>query len=172
MIVASAAGISIISFHYRYYVFAIAWHGIHGNYAEVGGHRVKLPLLWWAEDDAYRYDTRLLLRADTYNLVGSEIAIGPALLGSVRDTDVDELKAVELLITTTTRTKNSGVSSSLVVIRTKPFAAYCEKTEFSPFDIPVANNLYCIAPKFPYQLVYSGRSVHENEAESILSTLN
>jgi hypothetical protein len=31
---------------YRMYAYAVAWHCVHGNYAEVGGHKVKLSILW------------------------------------------------------------------------------------------------------------------------------
>lgn len=47
---------------YSSYAKAVAWHCAHGNYAELGHHRVKLPLLW-RPVDSNQWDTVKVQRA-------------------------------------------------------------------------------------------------------------
>lgn len=83
---------------YRMYAFTIAWHCLHRNQAEIGGHRIRLPILWWNEK-AEDYDTYSLERASPSNTFPSpEIVVRPALSGTIHDTDQQVSKSIQMLI--------------------------------------------------------------------------
>ena len=158
--------------HYNRYVYAVAWHCAHGNYAQVAGHNVRLPILWWAEKDPDYYDTYLLLRACPFSTrVRPSLTVRPTLQGAARETDAEELEAVQALIALKDSKSTAGISSSLVTLHSKQFTLYWERLEFAPFGTPINTSLYCAAAKSSYFWNYFGPLFYEKEAELILSTL-
>ena len=169
--VAFALMIGLLCFKYHRYAYAAAWHCTHGNYAELAGHRVKLPILWWKED-AHAYDTVLLERACPANTyLKPEIVVSPAIPGSIRDTDQDELKATQAAISSRNQDSFVGTSSLLVVLSPRPFNLYCKRENIVTSGIVLSSNLFCLAPKAPYSFTYDGPPTREKEAETILSSL-
>ena len=125
--------IILLSVEYHPYAYAVAWHCVHGNYAEIGGHRVRLPVLWWKEK-ADAYDTSLLVRAcPARTFIKPEITISPTPPGSVRDTDRQELDSIQALVSSANHNALTGTSSSLVILNPKPFTLYCKKRRFCAF---------------------------------------
>jgi hypothetical protein len=156
---------------YRPYISASIWHRLHGNYAQIGGHRVRVPKLWWRADDA-AYNTPLLLRAlPSTNFARPQIVVNSAITGEVRGSDQEELESTERSITLQKKAQSSGTSVSLVVINAKAFTLYCHKEEAAPMGIKLYSHLTCHAAAVPYTWIYQGPPMFEGEAESILSTV-
>lgn len=153
-------------------VRAVAWHCAHGNYAEVAGHRVKLPLLWWKDDDA-PYRTILLVRAcNSCGVVQPGVLVSPMLAGQVWSSDEDNLKAVQKMIAGRNKSSLDPARSSLVTIRSPAFVLYCEKDESVGALTTLPNSsLFCEAANLAYSFSFDGDPRFEKEAESLLSTL-
>lgn len=142
------------------------------SYVQVGGYSAKLPSFWWTERDPTHYGTYLLRRACPFvTNVQPSLTVRPALPGVVRDTNEEELKAVQALISLKDSNSTPGTSSSLVILRSKQFILYCEKLTFAPLGTPINTALYCTAAKVSYDWSYFGPPSYENEAELFLSTL-
>jgi hypothetical protein len=157
--------------NYRRYVYAVAWHYEHGNYTEIGGHRIRIPILWWKED-AHAYDTTLLVRAYPAGATDKpEVVASPAIPGEIRDTDQEELKSRRADISSRNGNSNSRTSPSLVVLNARQFTLYCKRDDFVLSGIDLYSTLYCHAVRVPYTLTYDGPPTQEKEAEAILSTL-
>ena len=171
IIVAPAMVLGLLCLDLRRYAYAATWHCLHGDYAEIGGHRVKLPIFWWKQD-AHAYDTSLLVRACLANTINKpEIIVSPAIPGETRDTDEEELRATQDDISSRNRGSNPRTSSSLVVLHTRPFTLYCKKENIVVSGIDLDSNLFCHVARGPYLFSYDGSPSREIEAESILSSL-
>jgi hypothetical protein len=155
--------------NYRRYAVAIAWHCLHGDHADVGKFRMKVPLLWWVSDSD-KYDTSVLVRATPSTSVDPpEIVVSPTIAGEGRDSDAETLGATQELVEGNLKIPVAGKSSSLISIHPVPFTLYCAK---STFIVPPTAIVMCHASKVKYAFSYRGASVYEGEAEAILSTIN
>jgi hypothetical protein len=153
-------------------VRAIAWHCIHGNYAEVADRRVNLPLLWWKGDDDFYQDTVLVRACNSCGAVQPEVLVSPARPGQMSSSDEDQLRAVQKMIAVKNGSKTGLASSSLVTIRSPAFVLYCEKDEqVSAISNLPDSVLFCNAANLPYLFSFYGDPHVEKEVESILSTL-
>jgi hypothetical protein len=164
---------------YRMYAYAVAWHCVHGNYAEVGGHKVKLSILWWKER-AHAHETsdmrdhdEWLARACPSNKLDEkpEIDVSPAIPGEVENTQLEELKLTQSVISTLSHNSAKGWSHSLVTLTPRPFTVYCIRDDLTIFGDDVLSRLTCYTAKLPYRFIYDGPPTREKEAESILSSL-
>ena len=157
---------------YNRYAYAIGWHCLHGNYAQVGSYRVRVPLLWWGQRDSTHYKSYLLLRAFPFNTrLQTRLTVRSTLPVDVPKTDQEASELVQTLIASKDAKATAGTSSSMVILRAKHFSLYCEKLEFTPFAIPLNTSLFCSAAGVPYTWNYFGPSSNEREAELVLSTL-
>jgi hypothetical protein len=156
---------------YRRYAVAIVWHCVHGNYAEVGGNRVKLPLWWWKESTS-AWKTSVLTRASSSRAVFEpQIEVKPALPGAIPETDQEALESARAIVSSNNRQSAVGARSSLVTLKPTPFPLYCARNDAAPSGEPVFTTLYCHTARVSYVFTYSGPTMREKEAESILSTL-
>jgi hypothetical protein len=162
---------------YRQYAYAIAWHCWHGNYATFPGHRIKLPLFWWEEEDSIQWDSYVLKRAfPSFFWVQLQeihvLHVRPAFQMKIVDTDEEELDQLHRLISVFNARKQLQFrhSATLVTIKTKTMTLYCLRTDLSVPQVPAVALLDCHAPKFPYTVTF-GPLAKESEAKSILSTL-
>jgi hypothetical protein len=162
---------------YRQYAYAIAWHCWHGNYATFPGHRIKLPLVWWEEEDSIQWDSYVLKRAfpSLFWVQLQEINVRhvrPAFQMTIVDTDEKELDHLHRLISVfnARRQLQFRHSATLVTIKTKTMTLDCLRTDLSVPQLPAVALLDCRAPKFPYTVTF-GPLAKESEAKSILSTL-
>jgi hypothetical protein len=160
------------------YVSAIAWHCFHGNYAVVGGSKIKLPIVWWVGDAALLYpglrihDTVVLERACNPNIVPvARIQVRAALLGEVKKSDQEEFESTKASIARTNSNAGSGTSEIFVTIKSQSSRMYCVREDTSQFGIDLATQLTCHVANLPYSFHYSGNPTYEKEAESILSGL-
>lgn len=170
--------VGVLCARYRRYGYAVAWHCAHGNYAEVGGHRVRLPLLWWKER-AHAHDTpdmqdhdEWLARACPSNTIfRPEIETSPTIPGAGRDTDQEELKSTQSIVSTLSHNSVAGSSHSLITLTPRPFTLYCMRQDLTLLGVDLTSMLTCQAAGLPYSFTYNGPPTREKEAESILSTL-
>lgn len=170
-VVALSLIIGLLCIEYERYAYAVAWHCVHGNYAKIAGHRVRLPLLWWKED-AHAYDTTLLVRACPANTyLKPEIVVSPTISGEMGDTNQEELKSAQTVISLKNHNSIAGPSLSLVTLTSRPFTLYCVKEEAAPYGIALYANLSCHAANVPYSFTYDGHPMHEKDVELILSTI-
>jgi hypothetical protein len=173
-LVANVAGILLLTgllWHiYRDYAISIAWHCMYGNYAEVAGHRVKLPLSWRVQY-AYFWGKTSLIRACPETCSEAEIIVEPAKPWFLTQTDQDESNSIQRWIALLNQRPPQGDSSSLVILHPKPFTLYCKRDDLQVIGIHFFAGLDCYAAKVSYSFAYSGPPAHEQEAESILSTL-
>lgn len=158
---------------YRWYLRAIAWHCLHGNHAEVAGHRVALPLVWWEEKDPLHWDTYHLVRACPGPLCPSaDIEIGrvnPALQTNATETDQQELEKDRRMVSLFNQRQPQS-NASIVVIRTPAMNLDCVRGSLG-VSLPGGSGWsICGAPGFPYTISFHAPT-SEREAESILSTL-
>jgi len=149
---------------------ALAWHCTHGNVATAGGKKVRLPLLWWQEDSG-RYDTSLFLRA-LPPINAPKIVVGPALPGSVGNTDEEELKLTQDVVLSENHSSTGQEHVSVVTVSPKAFALYCVKDEITISPRIAISHLQCNAAGVPYTYTYDGPPEHEKEAEGILSGMD
>jgi len=177
LIVASIAAVALVAgllcVQYYLYAYAMAWHCLHGSYAEAGGHRLRLPISWWKQGTG-SYDTYLLVRASPY--VGSpesQIVVSPAGPGEIWKTNGEELQATQTMISTMNSHRHSDMvqSSFLVVLNSKRFTLYCRREESELQGIDILSHVSCDASGVPYSYTFDGPPAYEKEAESILSTL-
>jgi hypothetical protein len=155
----------------RLYVYAIIWHCLHGNYAQVGGYKMKLPIWWWEERDPNRYDTWLLLRASANTLLRDEIDISPVIPGGIRESDDAQREAVENSISQANHDALSERSWSLVTLKTRRANLYCQKLDSTLSNISFYTNVSCTAARSKYVFSYNGLSTGQSEAITILSSL-
>jgi hypothetical protein len=157
---------------YHQYAYALAWHCVHGNNAEVGGRRVRIPILWWRESDPNAYDTSLLVRSYPANILNRpQIVVRPTLPGEVQDNDLQGLRTSQAIITLQNKDAFLKKQSSLVSLNPKAFTLYCVREDITPFGVAILSTLSCRAAKTHYSFTYSGSPALEKEAELILSTL-
>jgi hypothetical protein len=157
---------------YHRYAYALVWHCVHGHYADVGGHTVKIPTLWWKEADPNAYATSLLVRSCPANMLSRpEIVVRPTLPGEAGDDDLQELRTKQAIIALKKKDAILKSQLSLVTIKSKPFTLYCVREDAIPFGVALFSNLSCHAARTPYSFTYNGGPTFEKEAESILSTL-
>jgi hypothetical protein len=163
LIAALTLVIGLVNVEYGQYAYAVAWHFIHGNYAEIAGHRVNLPLLWWQEN-SNSDNTTLLVRAE--RSVSIEIKVRPAFPDEVRDTTQELLNSTQTFVSN--RKSSAGVQTvvSMVTLNPKPFTLYCKRE-----DTGIFTDLRCLAARVPYVFIYDGTPTREREAETILSSL-
>lgn len=162
--------IGLLCVKYYQYAYALSWHCLHGSYAQIGGHRVELPLLWW-KADAQAYDTVNLVRAGVANTyLKPEIVVSPAFPGAIRDSDQEELQAMQAAISRSHESPG-GESSSLVVISTKALTMYCQRKDIIASGVSISTNLFCTAAKVQYAFTYNGPPNRVKEAQAIFSTL-
>jgi hypothetical protein len=155
---------------YSQCVYAVAWHWSHGNDARVGVYRAKLPLLW-RQSDAGGYDATSIIRAIPLNNQ-PQIVISPALPGAVPDSDQEELKSTQAVVSSENRYSRLRSPWSTVVLHPKPFTLYCVKEgDSTSVGTDVISHLQCHAAGVPYTFTYDGPPGHEKEAEVILSSL-
>lgn len=167
---AIAIVIGLFVIKYQQYAYALSWHCFHGNSAQIGGHRVTLPIWWWKED-SHAYDTALLVRASvTHTYLRPTIVVSPAFPGAIRDTNQEELQAAQAAISEKHKTA-AGTLSSLVIINTKAFTMYCEREDFTTYGVDLSSNLFCTIAKVQYAFTYNGPPDREKEAQSIFSSL-
>ena len=169
---------------YRQYAYALGWHCLHGSYAQIGGHRVRLSIWWWRDDDE-GYDTASLSRACTGGI--AQITGYPAPAGVIRKTDADELKSVQAFVSLENKVSTLS-ASSLLTLHAKSFDLYCKKDAMAKVDYRIASkdagdftyhlpaelqfmSLRCTKAGVPYSFYYSGPPTREGEAESILSSM-
>jgi hypothetical protein len=160
---------------YRQYAYAIVWHSWHGNYATFAGHRIKLPLFWWEENDPLHWDTYALKRAYPsflgLQLNDVEVShIPPAFQMTIVNTDQEELDQLKRVISASNNVRTKSTNTrTLATIRTKSMTLYCIRTDLSLPRLPIVD-LICYAPKFPYSVAFAA-TTQEDEVKSILSTL-
>jgi hypothetical protein len=170
-VVAAALMVGLPCVKFRQYAYAVAWHCVHGNYAEIGHHKVRLPAFWWKED-AYAFDTSVLRGARPAGMYDSpEITLSPAIPGEARDSDQDELKSTEAFVSSRNHDPFAGTSSHLVVLSPAPFRLYCKREDIEMSGLDLSSNLFCHAARVPYSFTYDGPPTREREAELILSSL-
>jgi len=163
--------IGILCVKYYRYAYIVTSHCMHGDFAEIAGYRVRLPYLWWKGDSQTR-DKYLLLRACPSNTFSRpELEVNPSIPGDVMDTDQEELKSTQAMISGLNYNGIEGWSHSLVTLTSRPFTLYCIRGDETIFGTKVFSNLTCFAAKLPYWFNYSGPPAYEKEAESILSSL-
>jgi len=177
-IVALALLVGALCMNFRRYAYAVAWHCTHGEYAEVGGQRVRLPLLWWKEG-THAHDTEDLrdrnewlaraCRSNEFEI--PEINVSQESPGEAPDADQDELRLTKDLVSAMYRHPVWGWSGSLVTLTPRRFTLYCSKDDEVIFGVDVFNGLTCHAAKIPYTFRYSGPPANEQEAEAILSSM-
>jgi hypothetical protein len=145
-------------------VRAIAWHCTHGNYAEVAGHRVKLPLLWWKNDEDAPYRTVLLVRACvSCGVVQPELQARPLLPGQAWSSDEDNLKAMQKMVKERGGPFSDQARRSLVTLRSPAYVFYCKKEESTSriADLP-DNELFCEAANLPFSFLFDGHSFDDH----------
>jgi hypothetical protein len=164
---------------YRRYAFALIWHCVHGNQAEVGGHKVILPLLWWKES-AHAHDTydmrdrdEWLARACPSSLFSNpEINVSPVMPGEeVAGTEEEELKLTQRVISSLNQNPTKGWSYSLVVLSTARFSFYCMREQAALGGSDLFNGLRCHATSLKYSFNYTGPPERENEVQEIFLSL-
>lgn len=180
LVIAMMAVLVLIAFllcvRYRRYAYAVVWHCVRGSHTEVAGKKVKLPILWWKEEDPDKYDTTLLVRASV-GILPREIIVSPTMPRAVRNTDQEELAATQALISRLNQDSTANQSSviktsrSLVTLTPKAFNMYCEKEESTACGVRFSSFLMCDTARGRYDFSYSGQSDYVKEVESILSTL-
>ena len=165
---------AVLAFRYRQYAYAILWHCEHGNYASFPGHRIRLPLFWWEEQDTSQWETYLIKRATTrFNRVqvpDIEVShIIPAFQMTIVNTDEEEMDKIQRVISSFNARKESASRETLVTIKAKSMTLYCMRSDLGMSLFQTAM-LSCNAPKFPYSVTF-GPTTQEGEAESVLSAL-
>lgn len=156
---------------YRSYAFAIVWHCTHGRYSEIGGHKVRIPILWW-KANPYGYGESLVVRASHANMnLDPKIVVTSLPPGTTSGTDQETLKSIQALISVKNHQVVSGWSSSLLILDPKLFRLYCIRDVFAFRSVDRYSSVQCFAAGIPYSFTYQGSPRHEKEAESILSTL-
>lgn len=170
--------VGLLCVKYRRYGYAVAWHCVHGNYAAIGGRRVRLPLLWWKErvhahdtPDMLDHDEWLARACPSNTILEPEIETSPTILGEGRDTDQEELKSTQSLVSTLNHNSVAGSSHSLVILTPRPLVLYCMRTDLTLLGVNLTSMLTCHAAGLTYSFSYNGPPTREKEAESILSTL-
>lgn len=170
-----AAGPSL--WGYRQYAYAIAWHCIHGNHAQVAGYRVTLPLLWWEEKDQLHWETYHLMRACPglvcFNREIKVSHVVPALESTVTNTDQEELERDRKLISDFSARRHPpslSTAQTVATLRTKSFTLYCIRTDVSSPGLTQLSMFLCRAPRVPFSFEFSSPT-SEKEAESILFTM-
>lgn len=170
-IVALVFVIGILCIEYYRYAYIVNWHYIHGNFAEIGRYRVSLPYLWW-KNGTESNNSSFLLRACPLNTFSKpELEVSPAIPGEVMDTEQEELKSTQKVISALNHKGIEGWSQSLVTLTPRSFTLYCIRQDEVLYRSNIDTILTCHAAKLPYSFRYSGPSAYEKEAESILSSL-
>ena len=95
----------------------------------------------------------------------------PADEDEVLDSDREQLEDSRDFVTGLNQHPRKGWSSSLVVLRSKSFSLYCDRTDYLSSGDKPYTNLTCHAARVPHLFLYSGPTAREPEAESILSTM-
>ena len=151
------------------YLFAIAWHCVHGNSAEMASYRIKVPLFWWKADTDVYGESRLVRATSIFASDSApEVTVDLVNPGKERATNDDEMKAVQQLVARQ-RQSAGGTSTTFVLIHSGLFDLSCFKHFITP---PPGNILVCRATGIRYSFNYDGPSIYEKEAESIFSSLN
>lgn len=157
---------------YHKYAYALAWHWVHGDYAKVAGHKVRIPALWWEEADPNSYDTYLIVRSSPASaILTPEIVVRPTISGEVGEDDSQELKTEERVIALKSKDTIVKTQITLVILKPRPFTLYCEQDDAILFGVALFSNLSCHAARTHYSFTYNGNPAFEKEAEMILSTL-
>lgn len=177
--VAVAFFVAISIARYHLYVHAVAWHCLHGDHAQVAGHTVTLPQLWWEEKDPSHWDTYLFKRACTgMSCLQPKITVShviPAFQSTVENSDQETLDSVRRLVSTLNARSNhnSQLSSiaSLFTIKAKRITLYCVKQEASVTGLVLPATNVCRAPRIPYSIYFLATAQQQEEDKSILSTL-
>jgi hypothetical protein len=99
-----------------------------------------------------------------------EIKVSPAIPGEVADTDAEELKVTQSVISGLNQNPAMGWSHSLVVIKAPRFAFYCMQERFTIVGTDFNHELTCHAPRLPYSFHYNGPPEYEKEAEAIFQS--
>lgn len=154
---------------YRQYAYAVTWHTLHGNYAELGGHKAKLPLLWWPVK-AEAYDTSAVIRAcPATAIVQPAISANPAIPGEVQSTNDLELENTKRFIALRNQDPATRPPLTLVTLQSGDMTLYCWKESIAPLGTPLHTTLTCHSASSKYTFNYSGSPSLEIEAEVILS---
>jgi hypothetical protein len=151
------------------YASALLWHHRNGDYTDVGGHKVRLPLLWSRKDISGHQTVELVRAWPMTEFPKPSIRVSPTYPGQTKQTDQDELDHIQGLISYENATLFR--KSYLVVLKPRPFVLYCEKSNSYPRDGEIDGNLDCKAARIPFKFDYHGPPQHEKDAESILSSL-
>ena len=163
---------AIFGAKYRSYTFTVVWHWMHSSNVEIAGHKISLPTLWWKEK-AEDYDTYLFRRACSSAIFPPPgIIVRPAPPRVVQQSDQDVLSSLQMLIAARQKDPVAGTSSSLVVLHTRRFPLYCEKIDTKVLGVDLTSHLSCEAARLSHTFTYDGSPHYEQEAESILSTLD
>lgn len=160
-----------VCWRFHEFVFAVAWHCRHGDYADVAGRKIKIPLLWWKENSHY-YQTFLLRRALPSDVIGQQdIEVGPMFPGTMTDSNDETLRLTEKIISSHNAHPDGHTFSSLVTLHSGISVFYCDKEDLGAPGNALQSNLHCHASGLPYSFSFNGSPAVEKEAESILSTL-
>jgi hypothetical protein len=173
-----ALAVCVFFVRYRRYAYAIAWHCANGNYAEIGGHKVQLPLWWWKER-AHSHETLDLQDRDEWlaracpsdSFPKPEINVSPAMPGEAAETDAQELDVIQRTTAFLNQNPPTGWSHSLSVLKASRFTFYCMQDHFAVGALVITNGLACIAPKIPYSFQYHGPPERLREAEAIFGSV-
>jgi Zn-dependent protease len=155
---------------------AMLWHYRHGNSAQLAGYRVHVPLLWQASTRQYHgvgYTSLERTAPSGYLRQTPYISISPP------DSDPDDppaesdeqlLEQMRRQIDLVNR-KVPGSSATLVILKTRHLALYCEKIVYIPKEMEPDTDLWCRTPHTTNYFSYYDPSANEPEAESILSSV-
>jgi hypothetical protein len=176
--IATALMICLLSIRYRRYAYAVAWHCVHGNHAEIGGRQVSVPVLWWKErahghaTSDFQDNNEWLERAcPSSTFPRPEIEISPVIPGAVADTDREEYDLTRRVVSSLNEHSAKGCSHSLIVLPAAKFSLYCVRSNAALNEFYMLDQLSCNSTKLQYSFGYSGPSGREKEAEAIFLSL-
>jgi hypothetical protein len=170
-IVLLVLGALIYTFYERYIdeVNAVLWHKEHGDYVQIGGYRLKLPMSWLPI--ITESDGTLIMINSSHGYTGSStgIRIYPINPEGIFDTDKDLINAMQKMV----NMQNKDVSNSdrqrptkLDIIKSRSVTFYCVNETLYDGEYM----LHCAAAKLQYRISSTGLAKWENETELILSS--
>lgn len=165
--IALALGIFYLT-DFRESLRAFGWHKQHGDYVQLGEHRVKIPLWWWPEQTTENGSAVLVNSHPGLVSSTSGITINAIPARDVPETD-DILSAAEqkmLLHMNERRNSITPEPATQVIIRSPTAAFYCIKEVLNDGEF----TLHCSAAGLSYQIEGSGFEKWEKETESIISS--
>ncbi len=170
--IAAILMIGYVWFYYGAYAKALAWHSLHGHYAQLGHRRVKLPLLWRPVDSG-KWDTAKVARAWPMGPYLTDFA--PSITAPPRP----------VLFTSEEQLQSNLAASDMagrghMTLGTKVVTLSSPALRLDCLDLTKVNSsLLCIMMATPYEFNYIGAPLLNPadqqklraEADAILSTL-